>query len=64
MISGRLFRDNPNPMYIFEISTQNILLANKAASNQYGYTIDELNQLNLKDLRPISERTKIKTTLK
>lgn len=59
----RLFQDNPNPMYIFETSTQDILLANKAASNQYGYTIDELNKMNLNDLRPISEKTKLQIHL-
>ncbi|WP_375578985.1 PAS domain S-box protein [Marivirga tractuosa] len=59
----RLFQDNPNPMYIFEINSQNILLANKAASNQYGYSIAELSQLNLNDLRPNSEKNKLQVHL-
>ncbi|MGM0579714.1 MAG: PAS domain S-box protein [Bacteroidota bacterium] len=59
----RLFQDNPNPMYIFENSTQKILLANKAASTQYGYTISELSHLNLNDLRPNSEKAKLQLHL-
>ncbi|WNB18362.1 PAS domain S-box protein [Marivirga arenosa] len=60
----RLFQDNPNPMYIFEVSTQNILLANKAASSQYGYSSNEMSQLNLKDLRPYSEQARLQQHLK
>ncbi|WKV13880.1 PAS domain S-box protein [Marivirga harenae] len=59
----RLFHDNPNPMYIFDIHTKNIMLANKAASDQYAYTIQELSQLNLHDLRPDSEKEKLKAHL-
>ena len=59
----RLFQDNPNPMYIFEIKTQSILLANKAASAQYGYSTKEMCNLNLNDLRPNSEKTKLKLHL-
>jgi len=51
----RLFQDNPNPMLIFEVSSQNILLANRAASIQYGHTTDEMQFLNVKDLSPASE---------
>jgi PAS domain S-box-containing protein len=60
----RLFQDNPNPMYIFEINTQNILLANKAAGTQYAYFSNEMNQLKLKDLRPPSELAKLQLHLK
>ncbi|SMG29731.1 PAS domain S-box-containing protein [Marivirga sericea] len=59
----RLFQENPNPMYIFEINSQDILLANKAAGNQYGYFSKELSQLNLKDLRPSSEVGKLQIHL-
>lgn len=60
----RLFHDNPNPMYIFEINSLNILLANKAAESQYGYSINELSRLNLNDLRPDSEDVKLQIHLK
>ncbi|WMN12712.1 PAS domain S-box protein [Marivirga salinae] len=60
----RLFHDNPNPMYIFEINSQNILLANKAACSQYGYSLNELSHLNLNDLRPDSEANKLQLHLK
>jgi hypothetical protein len=60
----RFFQDNPNPMYIFEINTQHILLANKAAGIQYGYLSSEMSQLTLGDLRPSSELTKLQLHLK
>jgi PAS domain S-box-containing protein len=59
----RLFQDNPNPMYIFDVETKNILLANKAASNQYQYTLQELSQLTLYDLRPNTEKNRLQTHL-
>jgi PAS domain S-box-containing protein len=60
----RLFDDNPNPMYIFDIKTQAILIANKAASSQYGYSIKEMNSLHLNDIIPASEITKLQLHLK
>ncbi|MGJ3233948.1 PAS domain S-box protein [Marivirga sp.] len=59
----RLFQDNPNPMYIYDIESKDILLANKAASDQYKYSLQELSQLNLNHLRPDSEKEKLKTHL-
>jgi PAS domain S-box-containing protein len=59
----RLFHDNPNPMYIFDIKSKDILLANKAASDQYKYSIQELTQKKLNDLRPDSEKEKLKMHL-
>jgi PAS domain S-box-containing protein len=60
----RLFEDNPNPMLIFNMSDYNILLANQAASTQYGYTLEEMKRLNVNDLRPDSEKSKANTFLK
>lgn len=60
----RLFQDNPNPMLIFELSSQNILLANRSASIQYGYSTEEMTHLTVNDLRPESEKEKLQSFLK
>ncbi|HET8860615.1 PAS domain S-box protein [Marivirga sp.] len=61
---SRLFNNNPNPMLIFEISSQKILLANKAASMQYGYSSEEMKHLTVDELRPNSEKPKLQAFLK
>lgn len=48
----RLFEDNPNPMWIYDLHTLRILLVNKAACHQYGYSQEEFLALSLYDLRP------------
>lgn len=60
----RLFEDNPNPMLIFEIHSQNILLANRSAGIQYGYSPEEMNHLTVNDLRPESDKRKLQSFLK
>ncbi len=47
-----LFQTNPNPMYVFDPTTMQILAANEAACAQYGYGKDEFLSLTLKELRP------------
>lgn len=46
-----LFETNPNPMWVFDSKSLQILAVNEAATAQYGYTRDEFLKLNLKDLR-------------
>jgi PAS domain S-box-containing protein len=47
-----LFQTNPNPMYVFDLTTLQILAANAAACARYGYGKDEFLTLTLKELRP------------
>lgn len=47
-----LFHLNPVPMWIYEVHTQQILDANEAAVQTYGYTLAEFLCLTLRDLRP------------
>ena len=47
-----LFQTNPNPMYVFDPTTMQIVAANEAACAQYGYGKDEFLTLTLKELRP------------
>jgi PAS domain S-box-containing protein len=47
-----LFETNPNPMWVYDAKTLQILAANEVAAVQYGYSRSEFLQLNLKDLQP------------
>ena len=51
----QLFRSIPNPVLIADRKTLDILLANEAAVSHYGYTAEELEKLNLKEIRPQGE---------
>lgn len=59
----RFFRDNPNPMWIYETSSASFLLVNKAAVNQYGYSEDEFKKMTLFDIRPNSEYEKLRVNM-
>jgi PAS domain S-box-containing protein len=52
---GFFFDDNPNPMWVYEISSLRVLKVNKAATESYGYTEAEFLTLTLRDLRDPSE---------
>ncbi|MBI3140510.1 MAG: PAS domain S-box protein [Rhodocyclales bacterium] len=51
----RLFRANPQPMYIFDTATLEMLEANDAACAQYGYGRAEFLALTAEDVRPAEE---------
>ncbi|HKL39392.1 MAG TPA: PAS domain S-box protein [Cryomorphaceae bacterium] len=59
----RFFRDNPNPMWIYDSDTAKFLLVNKAAVNQYGYSEDEFRKMTLFDIRPQSEYDKLRANM-
>jgi diguanylate cyclase (GGDEF)-like protein/PAS domain S-box-containing protein len=46
-----LFKNNPNPMFIYDLENLRILSANDAAIQKYGYTEKEFLKMTLKDLR-------------
>jgi PAS domain S-box-containing protein len=47
-----LFIDNPQPMWVYDLQTLEILEVNEAASHQYGYTCEEFLAMKITDLRP------------
>jgi PAS domain S-box-containing protein len=47
-----LFIMNPEPMWVYDTQTLQILDVNEAALQRYGYTRDEFVGLTIKDLRP------------
>ena len=48
----RLFEENPQPMYIFDVETLDFLEVNEAMVKHYGYTRDEFLKMNIKEIRP------------
>lgn len=44
------FKDNPNPMFIYDLETSRIRKANKATSRVYGYNEEELTGLSVNTL--------------
>lgn len=49
---AKLFRNNPLPMWVYDIKTLCFTAVNNAAVTQYGYTKEEFAQMSLFDLRP------------
>lgn len=46
-----LFEDNPQPMWIYDNNTLEIMAVNPAACKVYGYTANEFRKLKITDLR-------------
>jgi two-component system, sporulation sensor kinase E len=53
-----LFESNPMPMWMIAKDDQSIIAVNNAAASLYGYTKDELLQMNARDIRPKEDRNK------
>ncbi|MEJ6979661.1 PAS domain S-box protein [Pedobacter sp. P351] len=51
-----LFEEGPQPMWIYRLADLKILNVNRSATEMYGYTKKEFQELTLRDLRPDSER--------
>jgi len=47
-----LFLVNPQPMWVYDVRTLQILDVNEAALARYGYSRDEFLELTIKDIRP------------
>lgn len=50
-----LFTENPQPMFIYNIQTLEILEVNHTALNFYGYTKEECTSMTIKDLHPAED---------
>ena len=48
----KLFADNPQPMWVFDVETLRFLEVNEAAIKQYGYTREEFLSMSATDIRP------------
>jgi PAS domain S-box-containing protein len=47
-----MFDDNPNPMFVYDPSTLEILEVNRAAADKYGYSRAEFLAMTLRDIYP------------
>ena len=54
-----MFHNNPQPMWIYDVETLDFLEVNEAALNYYGYSQEEFLSMNLRDVHPESEITKL-----
>lgn len=51
----KLFYQNPNPMWVYDLENLNFLAVNDAAIQFYGYTPDEFVRMSIRQIRPESE---------
>jgi PAS domain S-box-containing protein len=58
-----LFQTNPNPMWVFDIKSFQILAVNDAAVSQYGYSREQFSKLTLQDLRPAEDEVELTKSL-
>ncbi len=47
-----LFSDNPIPMWAYDLETLQIIMANEASVNLYGYSLEEFKTLDILMMRP------------
>ncbi|MEO6912954.1 MAG: EAL domain-containing protein [Candidatus Baltobacteraceae bacterium] len=50
-----LFRDNPTPMWIFDVQTLAFLAVNDAAIVYYGFSRNEFLRMRITDIRPLED---------
>ena len=55
-----LFLGNPHPMWVLDCDTRAFLEVNNAAIEQYGYSREQFLALTLDDLRPDSEKQRLR----
>ncbi len=58
-----LFETTPNPMYIFDAETLQIVMANEAAMQRYGYTREEFLAMTVSELRPADEAARLRRSM-
>lgn len=51
----RMFVENPQPMWIYDLESLRFLEVNEAAIEKYGYSHDEFLSMTIKDIRPAEE---------
>ncbi|MEG4575006.1 CHASE4 domain-containing protein [Microcoleus sp. N3A4] len=47
-----LFKNNPHPMWVYDLETLEFIAVNEAAIHHYGYTRDEFLNMTIADIRP------------
>lgn len=55
----KLFKDNPHPMWVYDVNTLRFLTVNNAAIERYKFTADEFRQMVITDIRPPEDQDSI-----
>lgn len=58
-----LFETTPNPMYIFDAETLQIVMVNEAAITRYGYSRQEFTAMTVLELRPPDEASRLRRAM-
>ncbi|HZX25555.1 MAG TPA: EAL domain-containing protein [Telluria sp.] len=58
-----LFREHPQPMWIFDLESLRVVAVNEAALRHYGYTEAEFLALTIRDLRPETQLQELAAAL-
>jgi PAS domain S-box-containing protein len=54
-----LFKNNPHPMWVYDLETLEFIAVNQAAVQHYGYTRDEFLNMTIADIRPPQDLPKL-----
>jgi two-component system cell cycle sensor histidine kinase/response regulator CckA len=54
-----LFESNPIPMWVYDLQTLKFIFVNDSAVDHYGYSREEFLQMDLRDIRPPDEVTRL-----
>jgi PAS domain S-box-containing protein len=54
-----LFRDNPHPMWVYDVETLRFLAVNDAAVEHYGYSQAEFLGMTIAEIRPPEDRARL-----
>ena len=54
-----LFKNNPHPMWVYDLETLEFIAVNQAAVQHYGYTRDEFLNMTIADIRPPQDVPKL-----
>jgi PAS domain S-box-containing protein len=55
----KLFKDNPHPMWVYDMETLKFLTVNNAAVAKYHYTVEEFRSMNIMQIRPQEDQDAI-----
>jgi PAS domain S-box-containing protein len=59
----RLFKSNPQPMWVYDMQTLRFLAVNEAATAHYGWSRDEFLAMTIADIRPPGEVATLESSL-
>ncbi|MES2150728.1 MAG: EAL domain-containing protein [Pseudomonadota bacterium] len=61
---ANLFREHPQPMWIYDLRSLRFLIVNLAATVKYGYSEAEFQAMTIRDIRPAEEQSRLTDNLR